>query len=63
MRVLFFMVQLFDGFDTTNDAVRGILSSMIQAAGFAQLQHRGTLETPVGTLGFVSAAKAAGQPP
>lgn len=58
MRLLFYLVQFLDGFQTTNDNVKGLLPEYIQNAGFWNVQRKGKINTVFGTLCFYSAAKS-----
>ena len=50
MRSLFFLVQLLDGFKTTNDNVRGLLPAYIENAGFKKVEIKKNYATIFGTL-------------
>jgi ubiquinone/menaquinone biosynthesis C-methylase UbiE len=50
MRTLFYLVQVLDGFKTTNDNVKGLLPYYIEAAGFSQVTLTKNYSTIFGTL-------------
>lgn len=50
MRVLFYGLQLFDGFDTTTANVTGELPNMLYSGGFRQIQETARINTCFGTL-------------
>ncbi|NIM61108.1 MAG: methyltransferase domain-containing protein [Acidobacteria bacterium] len=58
MRLLFYPVQLLDGFATTGDNVKGLLPEIFEVAGFRNVRTRGEIRTVLGTLTLYSAAKA-----
>lgn len=58
MRVLFYSIQLLDGFETTRENVAGGLPGLMVEAGFHNVEVRGTLSTIYGTLALYSGAKA-----
>ena len=57
MRILFFLVQLLDGFSTTTDNVKGRLPELIREAGFAEVREVHHFNTPFGTLCLTIAVK------
>ena len=57
MRILFFLVQLLDGFTTTTDNVKGMLSELMQDAGFAEVREVNHFNTLFGTLRLTIAGK------
>ncbi len=59
MRVLFFSVQLLDGFPNTRQHVAGELPLLLQSSGFEQVAVRAELATLYGTLALYSARKPA----
>lgn len=61
MRVAFLAVQLFDGFATTSDNVRGRLVPMIRAAGFIDVEETHREMTVFGTLSLYRARKPGAQ--
>jgi ubiquinone/menaquinone biosynthesis C-methylase UbiE len=56
-RLLFYLVQLLDGFETTADSVRGILPEMLYEAGFDNVEETGKYQTVFGTLRMWRAVK------
>lgn len=50
MRLLFYGLQLFDGFDTTRANVQGLIPNMLYDNGFHQLDETGRVDTLFGTL-------------
>lgn len=58
MRVLFFFVQLLDGFETTAENVAGRLPGIFREAGFADVQETAHYATPFGTLTLYRAKKS-----
>ena len=56
-RLLFYLVQLLDGFETTADSVRGILPEMLYEAGFDNVEEAGKYKTVFGTLRMWRAVK------
>ncbi len=56
MRVLFGLVQLLDGFETTGDNVRGVLPALIQEAGFSAVEPIRDMATPLGTIALIRAS-------
>ncbi len=57
MRALFFSVQVFDGFKTTQDHVDGLLPNYLLKAGFGEVEEKNEFMTILGTLSFFSAKK------
>lgn len=57
MRFLFFGLQVFDNFYTTNDNVKGKLPQLIQKGGFQQVEILGNQSTLFGTLSYFKAIK------
>ena len=57
MRVAFLGLQLFDGFATTGENVKGALPRIFRAAGFEEVRECGTLSTMFGTLALYSARR------
>jgi SAM-dependent methyltransferase len=57
MRLLFFPVQVLDGFANTNDNVRGLLPGVFEAAGFENVRTQGDLSTAFGTLSYSTGRK------
>lgn len=58
MRVLFWSVQLLDGFDTTRDHADGRLLELLAAGGLADVTQHRSFATPAGTVGLMSARPA-----
>ena len=58
MRLLFWPVQLFDGFSRTQDNVAGLLPQLFRQGGFAEVAVQGSLATVHGSLAFYRAAKS-----
>lgn len=54
MRAAFLAVQLLDGFETTNDNVRGLLPSLLTEAGFQPVKVTHSEMTIFGTLSLFS---------
>lgn len=63
MRALFLGVQLLDGFETTRDSVTGALPGMLWAAGYDDVQETAKLDTPLGTMRLMRAARPPVPPP
>ncbi len=59
MKLLFYQIQLLDGFTTTQDNVEGLLPLLIEQSGFESVTHHHDLSTVFGTLSFISARKPA----
>lgn len=57
MRILYFLVQLFDGFTTTTDNVKGVLPQLMRDAGFAEVREVDYVNTLFGTLRLTTALK------
>jgi len=57
MRILFFLVQLLDGFSTTTDNVKGRVPELIREAGFAEVREVNHFNTPFSTLRLTIAVK------
>ena len=58
MRILFYPIQVLDGFDSTRDNVHGLLPSLFEEGGFANVSLHRELRTIFGTLALYSARKA-----
>lgn len=54
-RVLFLLVQLLDGFETTRDSVEGNLPSLLTAAGFDKVRETDNIKTLLGTIRLYTA--------
>ena len=59
MRLLFFLVQLLDGFKTTQDNVDGLLPDFFSAAGLQDVQETARYATIFGTIALYQARKLA----
>lgn len=57
MRGLFFMVQFLDGFDNTQDHVKGKLISLFEENGFVDVSQQKAYNTIYGTISLYSATK------
>lgn len=57
MRLLFWPVQIFDGFLRTRDNVAGLLPQLFRQGGFSEVTVQGSLATAHGSLAFYRAAK------
>ena len=57
MRVAFGLVQLLDGFKTTNDNVKGRMPEFIRNAGFRNVVISQSITTVVGTFSYFKAIK------
>ena len=58
MRIAFYAVQIFDGFKTTNDNVKGLLPKYIQQSGFKYVTEIDFINMTIGTYSYYSATKA-----
>lgn len=57
MRLAFGLVQLLDGFKTTNDNVQGRMPDFIREAGFQNVVVAGSINTAIGTFSYFTADK------
>ncbi len=57
MRLTFGLVQLLDGFKTTNDNVKGFMPDFITQAGFQNVQISQSINTAIGTFSYFKASK------
>lgn len=57
MRLTFGLVQLLDGFKTTNDNVKGLMPDFISKAGFENVAITNSINTAIGTFSYFSASK------
>jgi len=57
MRILFYLVQLLDGFETTRENVKGLLPSIVKDSGFKAVNEQSEIQTIFGTLTLFSASK------
>ena len=53
MRALFYLVQVLDGFETTQDNVQGLLPKLVENSGFSDVSLRGEVQTVFGTLALL----------
>ena len=58
MRVMFYGVQLLDGFETTRDNVRGRLPTLLRNGGLEHVSQVDEVQTILGTLALYSANRA-----
>lgn len=58
MRILFYIVQLFDGFETTQDNVKGLLPQYMREAGFINVSDESYIDTALGTFRYYQGTKA-----
>ena len=56
-RALFFIVQLLDGFDTTQDSVENTLPILIKNSGFSHIENTCYFPTSLGTIRLFQAVK------
>ena len=61
-RLLFFIVQLLDGFETTRDSVKGTLPNLMKETGFADVENSRFVPTFLGTVRLFQAKKPPKQP-
>ena len=57
MRLVFFSVQLLDGFETTGESVRGSLPEILQRSEFVDARVHTIFDTLCGSLSLYSASK------
>lgn len=57
MRILFYQIQLLDGFTTTNDNKNGILTALMGDVGFKEVAVNKQYSTIFGTMTLYSATK------
>lgn len=57
MRTAFLVVQFFDGFETTEDNVRGKLPSLLEKGGFKDVRVTHTFSTVLGSLSLYKCVK------
>ena len=55
MRAVFYLVQLFDGSDSTGDNVRGLLPVLVKEAGFEDVTEFAVHNTILGTIRYLRA--------
>lgn len=57
MRVMFYVVQLLDGFKTTTDNVNGLLPAYLTNTGFSNVKETGFINTRIGTFSYYKGEK------
>jgi len=57
MRLTFGLVQILDGFKTTNDNVRGLMPQFIGQVGFQNVVISQSINTAIGTFSYFTARK------
>ncbi|MFT5132357.1 MAG: ubiquinone/menaquinone biosynthesis C-methylase UbiE [Gammaproteobacteria bacterium] len=57
MRLLFYQIQLLDGFKTTEDNIRGYLPPLMRISGFENVEIFGEVSTIFGTMTLYRAIK------
>ena len=57
MRLLFYQIQILDGFQTTEDNVQGLLPELMASAGFQNIAINDEVSTMFGTMTLYSATK------
>ena len=57
MRAAFFFIQLLDGFETTQDSVRGVLPTLIRDAGLIEVVETHRLRTMFGSMCLYRASR------
>lgn len=57
MRGLFLPIQLFDGFASTSDNVKGLLPRMMTKVGFDKVKEQKQIMTPLGSISLYKAIK------
>ncbi len=57
MRLTFGLVQILDGFKTTNDNVKGFMPDFITQAGFQNVNISQSINTVIGTFSYFTAIK------
>ena len=58
MRILFFFIQVLDGFENTSDNINGELDYILKKNGFSKVSTRKTFNTMFGTLALYECEKA-----
>lgn len=56
MRLTFGLVQILDGFKTTNDNVKGFMPQFMEQAGFQNITVKRSLNTVIGTFSYFRAS-------
>ena len=57
LRVMFYAVQVLDGFENTRDNVEGRLDRFLEEAGFREVSMRAEVNTPLGTIALYDGVK------
>jgi hypothetical protein len=57
MRAAFFLVQLLDGFDSTQDNIKGLIPQFLRDAGFADVRETAQVVTIFGPVSLYCARK------
>lgn len=57
MRLLYYQIQFLDGFQTTEDNVRGLLPELMESAGYQKISINDEVSTMFGTMTLYSAKK------
>jgi len=57
MRMMFYLVQIIDGFETTRDNVQGLMPEFIRQAGFSGTEEVGFLNAMIGSYSYYRAIK------
>lgn len=57
MRVVFYLVQLLDGFKTTSDNVKGLLPNFLQESGFTEVAEVDFINTKIGSFCYFKGIK------
>jgi len=57
MRAAFYTVQLVDGFNNTNDNVKGLLPQYMSEAGFFDVSEKGFINTKIGSFSYYQGRK------
>ena len=58
MKWAFYVVQLLDGFATTDDNVNGLMPEIIKSAGFENVREEVHINTTIGTYSYYRAEKS-----
>ena len=56
-RMGFYSVQLLDGFETTNDSVKDLLSRAMKESDFSEVEEKKNFKTVVGTIRLIKGVK------
>jgi len=57
MRIMFYFVQILDGFATTKDNVDGKLPTYVEKSGFMDVVETGYINTKIGTYCYYKGIK------